>query len=121
MLVSSKVLSFVQLSPLIDGVGVQEIGSKGNWTTPIVSYLKDGTLPDSKEAARKLKVQTAWFVLIKDVLYKRGFSHPYLRCLTTKETDYVIREVYKGICGNHLGSQSLVHKLIRVGYYWPTM
>ena len=121
MLVSSKVLSFVQLSPLIDGVGVQEIGSKGNWTTPIVSYLKDGTLPDNKEVARKLKVQTAWFVLIKDVLYKRGFSQPYLRCLTTEETDYVIREVYKGICGNHLGSQSLVHKLIRVGYYWPTM
>ena len=121
MLVSSKVLSFVQLSPLIDGVGVQEIGSKGNWTTPIVSYLKNGKLSDSKEAERKLKVQTAWFVLIKDVLYKRVFSQPYLRCLTTEETDYVIREVYKGICGNHLGSQSLVHKLIRVGYYWPTM
>ena len=112
MLVSSKVLSFVQLSPLIDGVGVQEIGPKGNWTTPIVSYLKDGTLPDSKEAARKLKVQTAWFVLIKDVLYKRGFSQPYLRCLTTEETDYVMREVYEGIYGNHSTSRSLVHNLI---------
>ena len=29
--------------------------------TPIASYLKDGVLPDDKEAARKLKVQVARF------------------------------------------------------------
>ena len=28
--------------------------------TPLVFYLKDGTLPDSKEVARKLKVQAAY-------------------------------------------------------------
>ena len=33
----------------------------------------------------------------------------------------MMREVHEGICGNHLGAWSLVHKLIRVGYYWPTM
>ena len=59
MLIPSKVLSFVQLSTLIDGVGLQEIGSERNWTTSIVLYLKDGTLLDDKEAARKLKVQAA--------------------------------------------------------------
>ena len=56
--------------------------------------MKNGTLPDGKEAARNLKVQAAQFVLIKDVLYKKGFSHPYLRCLSPKEADYVMREVY---------------------------
>ena len=59
MLILSKVLSFIQLSPLIDGIDMQEIGSIGNWTTPLVSYLKDGTLLDSKEATRKMKVQVA--------------------------------------------------------------
>ena len=81
----------------------------------------NGVLPDGKKAARKLKVQATRFVLIKDVLYKRGFSRPYLRCLGNEEADYVMREVHKGICGNHSGSRSLVHKLVRVGYYWPTM
>ena len=89
--------------------------------TPITSYLKDGMLPDSKEAIRKLKVQVARFVLIKDILYKRGFSRPYLRCLIPKEADYVMPEVHEGVCGNHSGSRSLVHKLIRARYYWPTM
>ena len=117
MLITGKVLSFVQLSPLINDVCVQEIDSKSDWTTLIVSYLKKGTLADSEEVARKLKVPAAQFILIKDVLYKRGFSYPFLRCLSPKEADYVMREVHEGICGNHLGSRSLVHKFIRVGYY----
>ena len=74
----NNVLSFVQLSPLIDSVDVQEIGSENNWTTPLISYLKNGVLLDGREVTRKLKVQATWFILMKDVLYKRGFSRPYL-------------------------------------------
>ena len=113
MLVPEQVLSFVQVSSLIDdGTNVQEVNSKSNWTTPLISYLKTGVLLDENDAARKLKVQASRFVLIKDVLYKRGFSRPYLRCLCHEEADYVMREVHEGICGNHSGAQSLVHKLI---------
>ena len=89
--------------------------------TPITFYLKDSILPDDKEAIRKLKFQVAHFVLIKGILHKRGFSRPYLRCLIPEEVDYVMREVHKGVCRNHSRSRSLVHKLIRAGYYWPTM
>ena len=121
MITHGNVLSFVQLSPLIDLSEVQEIGSESNWTRTIASYLKDGILPNEKEAARKIKVRAARFVLIKYVLYKRGFSRPYLRCLGNEKSDYVMREVHEGICGNHSGLRSLVHKLVRVGYYWPTM
>ena len=53
---------------MIDSVDIQEIGSESNWTTPIISYLKDGTIPNGKEAVRKLKVQATQFVLIKNVL-----------------------------------------------------
>ena len=87
----------------------------------MTSYLRTGLLLDGKDAARKLKFQASRFVLIKDVLYKKGFSQWYLRCLNREEADYIMREVHEGICGNHSGSQSLVHKLIRAGYYWLTM
>ena len=122
MLVPKQVLSFVQVSSLIDdGTNVQELNSESNWTMPLISYLKTGVLPDGSDATRKVKVQASRFVLIKGVLYKRGFSRPYLRCLCHEEVDYVMREVHEGICGNHSGARSLVHKLIRAGYYWPTM
>ena len=53
MITHGNVLSFVQLSPLINSGDVQEIGSESNWTTTIVSYLKDGVLPDEKEAGQQ--------------------------------------------------------------------
>ena len=119
---SEQVLSFFQTSSLIaDGKQMQEIVVEENWTTPLIAYLQLGTLSDGKDATRKLKVQASRFVLIRDVLYKRGFSRPYLRCLSHNEADYVMREVHEGICGNHSRARSLVHKLIRAGYYWPTM
>ena len=40
----------------------------------MISYLKTGILPDENDVARKLKVQATRFVLIKDVLYKIGYS-----------------------------------------------
>ena len=119
---SEQVLSFVQTSSLIDDEAqMQEITVEENWTTPLIAYLRSGILPDGKDAARKLKVQVSRFVQIRDVLYKRGFSRPYPRCLSHDEADYVMREVHEGICGNHSGAWSLVHKLIQAGYYWPTM
>ena len=122
MLVPDQVLSFVQTSSLIDEVmNVQEIGNENNWTTSLVSYLREGMLPDGKDAARKYKVRASRFILIKEVLYKKGFSRPYLRCLVPKEADYIMREVHEGICRNHSRARSLVNKLILAGYYWPTM
>ena len=56
-----------------------------------------------------------------EVLYKRGFSQPYLRCLAPDEANYVLREVHERACGNHFGARSLVHKVIRARYYWPTI
>ena len=87
----------------------------------MIAYLRSGILLDGKEAARKLKVQASRFVIIKDVLSKRGFSQLYLRYLNHEEANYVMREIHEGICGNHSGARSLVHKVIRAGYYWPTM
>ena len=122
MLIPNQVLSFVQTSSLIDnGMDVQEVELESNWTTPLISYLKVGILPNEKDAARKLKVQASRFILMKDILYKRGFSRPYLRCLVPEEAENVMREVHEGIYGNHSEARSLVHKLIRTGYYWPTM
>ena len=68
MIIPSKVLSFVQFSSLIDLAGIQEINFEANWTMPLISYLKNGALPDKKEAARKLKVQA------ETIRYDKG--HP---------------------------------------------
>ena len=85
--------------------------------TPIVIFLKDGRLLEDKDEARKLTIKAAKYVLINEVLYKWGFSQPYLRCLAPNELNYVLREIHDGVCGNHLGARALVRKVARAGYY----
>ena len=89
--------------------------------TSIVSYLKEGKLLEGRDEARKLRIKSAKYFLMDEVLYKRGFSQFYLRCLAPDEANYVLREVHEGACDNHLGARSLVHKVVCVGYYWPTI
>ena len=85
----------VQYMPSIDVQEVQQVDNRENWMTPIISYLKDGRLPEEKDEARKVRVRSARYVLMNEVLYKRGFSQPYLRCLAPNEANYVLREVHE--------------------------
>ena len=115
--IPNQVLSFIQYSPTIDKMEVQVIPLEFDWMMPIISYLRDGTLLEDCNVSRRLKVQSSHFVMVADVLYKRGFSHPYMRYLTLDEADYVMREVRKKVYGNHSVACLLVHKMIRAGYY----
>ena len=60
----------------------------------IVTYLKDGRLLERRDDAKRLRIRSARYVLIDEVLYKRGFSQPYLRCLALDEANYVLKEVH---------------------------
>ena len=111
----------VQYVPSIDLPEVQQIENRENWMTPIVSYLKDRKLLEGKDEAKKLRVRATRYVLMDEVLYKRGFSQPYLKRLSPDEVNYVLREVHEGACGNHSGARSLIHKVIHARYYWPTV
>ena len=71
----------VQSLPSIEGLDVNYIQSKGSWVVPIVTYIRDGTLPANPSEARKVKVRSSKFTILNDKLYKRGFSPPYLKCL----------------------------------------
>ena len=60
--------------PSIDLPEVQQVEGEENWMTPIVTYPKDGRLPEGKDEARKLRIKAAKYVLIDEVLYKKGLS-----------------------------------------------
>ncbi|GKV27129.1 hypothetical protein SLEP1_g36334 [Rubroshorea leprosula] len=92
-----------------------------SWTDSIVSFLRDGVILEDKQEAMKLRKKASRYTLVDGVLYKRSFSLPLLRCLNPYETKYALREVHVGVCGSHIGAQTLAHKVLRQGYYWPNM
>ncbi|GJV97724.1 reverse transcriptase domain-containing protein [Tanacetum coccineum] len=45
---------------------------------PIVEYLKNGTLPDDRKKASKLRIKARQYELLEGVLYRRSFLNPWL-------------------------------------------
>ena len=64
------------------------------WMDPIIQYLKNGMLLEDKNVARKLWYRAAYYTMVGDELYKKGYSLPYLRCLGPLEADYVLRKIH---------------------------
>ncbi|GJW76532.1 reverse transcriptase domain-containing protein [Tanacetum coccineum] len=71
------------------------------WMTPIIEYLKEGTLPEDKKEASKLRIKARQYELWEGVLYRRSFLKPWLRCVGPLQADYVIREIHEGSCSMH--------------------
>nr|KYP35063.1 Transposon Ty3-I Gag-Pol polyprotein [Cajanus cajan] len=94
---------------------------QSTWMSDIWKYLTDGTLPDSKIEASKIKIKSAHFTIEAGDLFKKGFSTPLLKCLNPDQAQYVMDEIHRGICGMHSGARSMATRVIRAGYYWPTM
>ncbi|GKV44660.1 hypothetical protein SLEP1_g51822 [Rubroshorea leprosula] len=95
--------------------------SSSSWTNPIISFLRDGTVLADKQEEMRLRKKASRYTLVNDVLYKRSFSLPLLRCLTPYKAEYALREVHEGVCRSHVGARTLAHKVLRQGYYWPNM
>ncbi|XP_015969769.1 uncharacterized protein LOC107493196 [Arachis duranensis] len=92
-----------------------------SWLDPIINFLENGKLPDNEKDAKKLRREAARYAIIQGQLFRKGFNHPLLKCLHPDQMDYVLREVHEGCCGHHIGGKALARKLIRAGYYWPSM
>ena len=60
-------------------------------------------------------------MILNDILYKKGFSMPYLKCVDEEEAKYILEEIHKRVCGDHTSPRSLVSKVVKIGYFWPIM
>ena len=100
---------------------VSPVMSEPSWRDPIWDYLVEGLMPNDPKEASKLRTRSARFTIHQGAHYKRGFFTPILKCIAGGDVDYVVREVHEGVCGNHIRARALVGKVLRQGYYWPTM
>ena len=95
--------------------------SPPSWMDPIQIYIATGELPNDRNRAHKVQIQSARFSLVDEQLYKKSLGGPYLKCLTPEQGQYVLAELHVGICGNHQGGRTLDHRAHTQGYYWQTM
>jgi hypothetical protein len=91
-----------------------------DWRVPIKEYLLTGTLPSDRMEAIKLTKRASGYCLIDGVLYRRSTSSPLLKCLSSEEGTYVLREMHEGVYV-HTRFRALTAQTIRAGFYWPSI
>ncbi|RDX74755.1 Gypsy retrotransposon integrase-like protein 1, partial [Mucuna pruriens] len=95
--------------------------TRKTWMDPLIAYLKEERLLEDSAIAKRMLREASRYVLIDQRLYRRRFSFLLLRCVDEDEATYVIREVHEGVCGTHIWGRALASKIVRAGYYWPTL
>ncbi|KAL2230583.1 UNVERIFIED_CONTAM: Gag-Pol polyprotein [Sesamum indicum] len=108
-------------SVLASGTEIQVVSEAESWMSEIIRYLGEGILPNDPRAAKRVKFRATRFTLLDGQLYKRTTDDPLLKCLDGERALYVMREIHEGSCGNHSGARSLAEKVMRQGYFWPTL
>ncbi|KAL0356463.1 UNVERIFIED_CONTAM: hypothetical protein Sradi_4093200 [Sesamum radiatum] len=66
-------------------LAVKSITARVDWRTPIIRWVEEGFLLDDRWEAARLKVRATRFLVQAGTLYKRSYTHPLLRCLSTEE------------------------------------
>ena len=75
----------------------------------------------SREDGRKLILNAKNYLIIGDTLYRRGVDSILRRCLTHEEAKIVLNDSHSGACGGHLSGLATAQKILRAGYFWPTI
>jgi hypothetical protein len=94
-----------------------------SWFDDIKFYLTHGSAPrhlDLKNR-RALRLKSAPSQLVNGVLFHKNIDEVFMRCLERDEADKVLSELHAAEAGGHFGGDTTIHKVLRAGYYWPTL
>jgi len=98
--------------PTIATVAIAWVDRSNTWMDPLVSYLRDGTLPLDPKDASRIEKKYQWFTLYEGVLYEKAFAQPLLRCTTLDKGHKILEEIHEGECGAHIGGRTLAAKTL---------
>ena len=94
-----------------------------SWYYDIHFYLVRGSCPEHMDASqrRALRLRSIEYRLANNVLYRKNHDGIWLRCLEKDDADHVLKEMHDSLVGGHYGGETTAHRILRAGYYWPTM
>ena len=93
------------------------------WYRDIVYVIKNLQAPPKLTGtkARSIKLKSSRYCILNGYLYWKDPGGVLLNCLLETEVKEKINEFHKKDCGGHLYWKTTTHKLLRAGFYWPTL
>ncbi|KAK8918318.1 hypothetical protein KSP39_PZI022139 [Platanthera zijinensis] len=105
--------------PSVEGE-LMEVEQHPSWMDPFTTFLSTGEYPEGMDK-KKLKYKSAYYLMRDGQLYRKTLSGMLARCVAEREVPRILEEVHSGECGSHSGSRTLKRRIIRQGYFWPTL
>lgn len=100
-------------------VSLNEIESR---YADFIFYLKNGYAPSylNQTKKRALRLKPKQYQTINDVLFRMNYDS-VLICLEKFEAEKVLQELHDILASRHYAGDATTHKILCVGYYWPTL
>jgi hypothetical protein len=102
---------------IIDGAEQQ---SEIDWMSPIKAYLDNQLISDDNAEVERIARKSRMYHLIDGVLYRHGVNGMMMKCISKDEGSQLLWDVHSGVYGAHSSWRSIVGKVFRHGFYWPT-
>jgi hypothetical protein len=99
------------------------IASLDPWYEDILFYLQTLKFPTfaSHDERRHRRNQAKKYLILEDTLYRRGVDCILRQCLTHEKEKLILNDCHTGACGGHLSRLEKTQKILRAGYFWPTL
>jgi hypothetical protein len=93
------------------------------WYRDIMIYLQTQTFqPDLSSIDRRcILYQASQYIILDDTLYHRGVDTILRHCLVFDEVEKSLNDFHSGECGGHMYGYSTAQKVLRDGYFWPSL
>ena len=75
----------------------------------------------TKTKAIFIKLKELKFCILEANLYWKDPGGIFLNFLLKDEANKVLQEFHVGDCGGHLSWKTTANKILRAGFYWPTL
>eukprot|EP00253_Pinus_taeda_P025070 PITA_25070 len=93
------------------------------WYSTLAQFLLKLEVPPglSSSQARTIKLRAAKYCIHENLLYWRDPSGILLMCLDREQSMEVMLQFHSSMCGGYHYWKTTAHKILRAGYYWPTL
>jgi hypothetical protein len=93
------------------------------WYSHIICFLHNLSVPLdlTKTQGGALKLKAINFFINDNLLFWKNPTGILLRCINQEKLAKIMTEFHNSECGGHHYWNITAHKILRVGYYWPSL
>jgi hypothetical protein len=70
--------------------------------------------------SERIMCKSRIYHLIDGILYRQGANGMMKKCISREEGIQLLEDMHKGVCGSHSSLRSIVKKVYKHEFYWPT-